>query len=137
MPGMFIFIVTCQLPGRIGDCVCARTVHERAMVSRAIELNRDFHAISLLADLKVGYHGATTYHLAYGHNHAAPRTPLESPWRAATIGVSAESEKTKGFSSGGTRVYSREMLDTPPPSTMTSGSSTLMILASARASCVS
>ena len=109
---------------------------ERA-VSRAIELNRAFMQ-SPSADLKVGTTVLpTSYHLSYGHNHAAPRTPLESPWRAATIGVSAESEKTKGFSSGGTRSYSREMFDTPPPRTMTSGSSTLMILASARASRVS
>src|SRR5687767_11845938 len=105
---MFIFIVTCQLPGRIGDCVWARTVNERATVSRAIELKRNFMR-SPLADLNVGTWYVRVRPASYelpdnqGHSQAAPRTPLESPWRAGTIGVSAESEKTKDSTSGGTR----------------------------------
>ena len=69
-----------------------------------------------------------------GQSQAAPRTPLESPCCALTRRVSTRSEKTNRSQSRGTDMYKRSMFDSPPPSTMTSGSSTLMIAASERAS---
>ena len=45
MPGMLIFMVTSQFPSRIGDCICARAVHDRTSVSRTIELSRTFISI--------------------------------------------------------------------------------------------
>jgi hypothetical protein len=66
------------------------------------------------------------FHLA-GQSHAAPRTPLASPCLARTSLVSTRSEKTCWPQSAGTRSYRRVMFERPPPSTITSGSATLMI----------
>src|SRR5262249_50680274 len=78
-------------------------------------------------------HDCTDVSAGRSHTHAAPRTPLESPCRARSRRVRTRSEKMCGSQSDGTRSYRRSMFDTPPPSTMTWGSMTLMMLASARA----
>src|SRR5215213_8147614 len=66
-------------------------------------------------------------------SHAAPRTPLASPCTGGTSLVLTWSENTYSGSSAGIRSYSRAIFDIPPPRTTISGSSTLMIVASARA----
>src|SRR5262249_59395111 len=53
------------------------------------------------------------------HSQAAPRTPLESPWRGGKIRVATWSEKTWGRISAGTFRYSLSILERPPPRTMT------------------
>src|SRR6187551_2105498 len=69
-----------------------------------------------------------------GHSHAAPRTPLESPWRLRTTRVSTASEKTYRGSSVATASARPGRFDIPPPSTMTPGASRLITLARPRAS---
>ena len=49
------------------------------------------------------------------HNHAAPRTPLESPCCARTSLVATRSEKTCGVHRRGTDSVSRPMFDSPRP----------------------
>ena len=68
------------------------------------------------------------------HSHAAPRTPLESPYVAGTSFVSTQSEKTHLSQSRGTCSKIRDTFESPPPTTMTSGSTMLIRPASARAS---
>ena len=68
------------------------------------------------------------------HSQAAPRTPLESPCTGGESRVSTRSENTNRPQSFGTFSYKRFTLDTPPPSTITSGSRMLITPASARAS---
>ncbi len=65
------------------------------------------------------------------HSQAAPRT--ESPWCGGSRRVATSSEKTCAPHRRGTRTYRRRRFERPPPSTITSGSSTLITLASARA----
>ena len=66
-------------------------------------------------------------------SHAAPRTPDASPWAGATRRVRTSSENTCAPQREGTAEYRRDRRDKPPPRTMTSGSSTLITEASARA----
>src|SRR5204863_7489305 len=68
---------------------------------------------------------------AAGHNRAAPRTPLASPWRARTNRVrirspAAPHANTYALHSRGTLSYNRARFDIPPPATITSGSMMLM-----------
>src|SRR2546427_8581515 len=70
-------------------------------------------------------------HALTGHSHAAPRTPLESPCAARTTRVATGSElaptaNTWRGSSADVASGSPTMFDMPPPSTTTSGSSTLI-----------
>jgi len=70
--------------------------------------------------------GSASNYFSTDYNHAAPLTPLESPKRCFTSLVSTLSENTQLPHSAGTFLYSRSMLDMPPPSTMTSGSRMLI-----------
>src|SRR5690348_10316015 len=72
--------------------------------------------------------------LHHGHNHAAPRTPLESPCTFRRTLVRTRSEKTYRGRSSATARGRLGRLDMPPPRTMASGSSTLIRDASDRAS---
>src|SRR5690606_1595773 len=72
--------------------------------------------------------------LPLSHSQAAPRTPLDSPWALRARRVATWSENTVRVQSRGTSVYRRPTFDIPPPSTITSGSSTLITPDSARAS---
>src|SRR5690606_12241784 len=62
-----------------------------------------------------------------GHSQAAPRTPDASPWAAGIKRVVTTSENTHSPHSRGTLRYSRSSCERPPPSTITCGSSTLMM----------
>jgi hypothetical protein len=55
---------------------------------------------------------------------------LESPCKFGTTRVATESENTHRGSSGSTRPASPGVFDIPPPSTTTSGSQTLITVAS-------
>src|SRR5215831_14135418 len=48
-----------------------------------------------------GVGAAAAAGLAHGHSQAAPRTPLESPWRGGRMRVARRSENTKGRISPG------------------------------------
>src|SRR5690349_23247186 len=73
------------------------------------------------------------YRPSASHNHAAPRTPLESPCRLGSSRVTTVSEKTYPGSTFDTASGSRGRFDIPPPSTTASGSRVLMTAANARA----
>src|SRR6266850_5280167 len=86
----------------------------------------------------VPLHGSILGSVA-GHSHAAPRTPLVSPCAARTTRVATGSELAPAAnrwrgSTADVASASPAMFDMPPPSTTTSGSSTLISDATARPS---
>ena len=70
---------------------------------------------------------------SHTHLHVCKPDDAELVAAAQRAGVDRKlTVGTKGVTSRGTRPYSPAMFDRPPPKTMMSGSSTLMMLASAR-----
>src|SRR5579871_3350874 len=68
-----------------------------------------------------------------GQSHAAPRTPLESPYLAGRIGVSASPPNTYAANLFGMLSYRCFAFESPPPTTIASGSRILITCANPRA----